>query len=160
MGARGLKGAFVVRPKTDTRAHLYSEDILMQISDAWHEPESCLVQDGEQGNPRCAPIDKATFDGMYGDGSKYYPYPTYEVEEGKCYRVRMLGMMAQVPHFKMSIAGHDLTLLAVDGVEVQTVDVSSINMHAGERYDLRLCANQKKGAYDIKADAADLCDPA
>merc|ERR1719199_924605 len=79
LGARGLKGALIVKPKTDTRAHLYSDELLMQISDAWHEPETCLVQAGKGGNPKCPPIDKATFDGMYGDGSNVYPYPYYTV---------------------------------------------------------------------------------
>merc|ERR1719387_617822 len=160
MGARGTKGAFVVRPTTDTRAHLYQAEMLMQISDAWHEPEACLVHDGEQGNPLCAPVDRATFDGQFGDGSKYYPYHAYTVEAGKCYRVRMIGLMSQVPHFNMSIAGHTLTLLAVDGFDVEATNVSAINLHAGERYDFRLCADQGKGSYLITAEAADLCDPA
>merc|ERR1719253_2432408 len=68
--------------------------------------------------------------------------------------------MSQVPHFNMTIAGHELTLLAVDGVDVQEVNISSINLHAGERYDFRLCANQKRGSYKITAEALDFCDPA
>jgi iron transport multicopper oxidase len=158
LGARGLKGALIVKPRVDTRAHMYAADLLMQISDAWNEPEACLVSAGEHGNPKCAPIDKATFDGMYGDGSKIYPYPSYTVEEGKCYRVRMIGLMSQVSNFKMSIAGHDLKLLAVDGTEVSETDFSSIKLHAGERYDFQLCANQRKGSYVISADASEFCE--
>jgi FtsP/CotA-like multicopper oxidase with cupredoxin domain len=158
ISARGLKGALIVKPKTDTRAHMYDSDLLMQISDAWHEAEACLVSSGQYGNPKCAPIDKATFDGTYGDGSKIYPYPYYTVEEGKCYRVRMIGLMSQVSNFKMSIAGHDLKLLAVDGTEVSETDLSSITLHAGERYDFQLCANQPKGSYAISADAYEFCE--
>jgi hypothetical protein len=72
--------------------------------------------------------------------------------------VRMIGLMSQVPHFKMSIAGHDLTLLAVDGTEVSEVDLSSIKLHGGERYDFRLCATQPRGAYLISAEAHELCE--
>jgi iron transport multicopper oxidase len=72
--------------------------------------------------------------------------------------MRIIGLMSQVPYLKVSIAGHDLTLLAVDGTEVSEVDVSSIVLHAGERYDFKLCANQKKGAYAITAEAPEFCD--
>mmetsp|Transcript_39996 Transcript_39996/g.84538 ORF Transcript_39996/g.84538 Transcript_39996/m.84538 type:complete len:1210 (+) Transcript_39996:40-3669(+) len=158
MAAKGLKGALIIHPTTDPRANMYDSEFLMQISDSWHEPEACFIHDGEAGNPLCPPVDRVTFDGMFGDGSKYYPYPRYEVEHGKCYRVRMLGLMNQVNRVNVSIAGHDMKLLAVDGTEVEPVDVSSIIVHAGERFDFQLCAKEKLGNYLITAEASHLCD--
>merc|ERR1711881_490334 len=138
-GARGLKGAFIVKPKTETRSSLYHEEMLMQIADNWREPEVCLTYDGVSQKPLCPPIDKVTFDGMWGDGSKIHPFPSYTVDAGKCYRLRMVGLMSQVQRLNVSIEGHSLTLLAVDGTEVEPVDVSSIALHAGERYDFKFC---------------------
>ena len=61
VGARGLKGLFVVRPTADTRETLYDEEIVMQISDVWLEPEVCLVHDGGfLQNPMSLPIDRCS----------------------------------------------------------------------------------------------------
>lgn len=162
--ARGLKGALIVRPKTDTRADLYDGEIVMQIADTWREPEICLAynhMDNEKvGN--CPPVDKVTFDGQWGDGGKYTPLPVYKVDSGKCYRLRVLAQMSQVQRLQFSIEGHSLSLLAVDGTDVTPLEVSSVSLHAGERYDFQLCANQKKlfgkDHFTILAEAPELCE--
>ncbi len=51
----------------------------------------------------------------------------------------------------MSIAGHNMTLLSIDGIDVVPIEVTSFNMHLGERYDVRLCADQPLGNYLITA---------
>jgi len=85
------------------------------------------------------------------------------VKHGACYRVRMVGLMSQVQSLNVSIESHVLTLLAVDGTEVVPRDISSVVLHAGERYDLKLCANQGRGLqskdFAIVAEAAELCSP-
>merc|ERR1711871_579542 len=164
MGARGLKGSFVVQPRADARKKETTEDLLMQISDNWQEPEGCLTYDGVRSKPLCPPVQKVTFDGMWGDGSKLYPYAEYKVKHGSCYRVRMVGLMSQVQRLNVSIEGHVLTLLAVDGTEVVPQDVSSVVLHAGERYDFKLCASQGRGGrkskdFAIVAEAPELCSP-
>ena len=61
VGAWGLKRLFMVRPTTDTRETLYDEEMVMQISDPWHEPEVCLVHDGGfLQNPMRPPIDRCS----------------------------------------------------------------------------------------------------
>jgi FtsP/CotA-like multicopper oxidase with cupredoxin domain len=163
--ARGLKGALIVRPKTDTRADLYDEEIVMQIADTWREPEVCLMynyMDNEKVPHNCPPVDKVTFDGQWGDGGKYTPLPVYEVKAGKCYRLRVLAQMTQVQRLQFSIEGHSLSLLAVDGTDVTPLEVSSVSLHAGERYDFQLCANQgglfRNGDFTILAEAPELCE--
>lgn len=164
-GAQGLKGSFIVKPKHDLRSHLGLEDLLMQISDQWREPDVCLTYNGDKKQKPCPPVDKVTFDGMWGESdNKYYPLPEYKVKAGKCYRLRMVGLMSQVQRLNVSIESHKLTLLAVDGTEVQEVEVSSIALHAGERYDFKLCADQAspwkrhKSTFKITAHAMELCD--
>lgn len=157
MGARGLKGAFVVQPKADARSAETAEDFLMQISDTWQEPEVCLTYDGVRSKPVCPPVQKVTFDGMWGDGSKLYPFAEYNVKHGTCYRLRMVGLMSQVQRLNVSVEGHVLTLLAVDGTDVTPHDVSSVVLHAGERYDFKLCATERRGDFAIVAEAEELC---
>jgi len=161
-----MKGALIVRPKTDTRADLYDGEIIMQIADTWREPEICLAynhMDNEKVPHNCPPVDKVTFDGVWGDGGKHTPVPVYKVDAGKCYRLRVLAQMSQVQRLQFSIEGHSLSLLAVDGTDVSPLDVASVSLHAGERYDFKLCADQKKkliGSKDftILAEAPELCE--
>merc|ERR1719262_790059 len=49
-----------------------------------------------------------------------------------------------------------MTLIALDGVPVRPLQISSINLHIGERADVILCANQKPGYYamELKYDYA------
>jgi len=90
------------------------------------------------------------------------PLPVYKVVSGKCYRLRVLGQMSQVQRLQFSIEGHTLQLLAVDGTDVSPMDVASVAIHAGERYDFKLCADQKKlfgsDKFTILAEAPELCE--
>merc|ERR1719379_1256689 len=44
-----------------------------------------------------------------------------------------------------------MTLIAVDGADVHPTVVSTFNLHAGERADVVVCANQEPGNYAIQA---------
>eukprot|EP00929_Paragymnodinium_shiwhaense_P013346 TRINITY_DN121201_c0_g1_i1.p1 TRINITY_DN121201_c0_g1~~TRINITY_DN121201_c0_g1_i1.p1 ORF type:complete len:952 (-),score=240.67 TRINITY_DN121201_c0_g1_i1:304-3159(-) len=149
---KGLKGAIVIHPKEDPYKHMYDEDRVVAISDEWKNPGACLRNEGAQpGNPVCAEIDKLTWNGQWGDGSDDYPWPTLEVEQGKCYRYRFVGIMGQAQNFLMTMAGHDMTIIAIDGAEVEPTKVSMFNLHAGERVDVVVCANQAPGNYLVSA---------
>jgi iron transport multicopper oxidase len=163
VGARGLKGALIVRPRTEPRAHLYDEEMTMHISDSWQTPDVCLGYDGVNQLPLCPPVERITFDGMWGDGSIEYPLPVYKVKRDSCSRMRIIGAMSQVGRLILTIEGHTFKLLAVDGADVVPVELSSLALHAGERYDVLLCADQKralgKRRFEITASAGELCDP-
>merc|ERR1712050_83331 len=60
-------------------------------------------------------------------------------------------MMGQAQNFQISMAGHDMTLIAVDGVDVQPIKLSQFNLHAGERADIVVCADQEPGNYLMSA---------
>jgi FtsP/CotA-like multicopper oxidase with cupredoxin domain len=60
-------------------------------------------------------------------------------------------MMGQTQNFLISMAGHNMTLIAVDGADVEPVVVSTFNLHAGERADIVVCANQEPGNYLMSA---------
>jgi FtsP/CotA-like multicopper oxidase with cupredoxin domain len=56
-------------------------------------------------------------------------------------------MASNAENYIVRIAGHNLTLIALDGVDVNPLLVTDINMHIGERADLLLCADQAPGYY-------------
>mmetsp|Transcript_65652 Transcript_65652/g.182670 ORF Transcript_65652/g.182670 Transcript_65652/m.182670 type:complete len:972 (+) Transcript_65652:67-2982(+) len=149
---KGLKGPIVVHAKDDPHKHLYDEERVVALSDEWVNPGACLRNEGAQpGNPVCMEIEKASWNGQWGDGSDEYPWPLITVEQGKCYRLRFIGMMGQAQNFQIQIAGHTMTLISVDGADVEPANVSQFNLHAGERADVVICANQEPGNYLISA---------
>lgn len=74
-----------------------------------------------------------------------YPFPLVDVEKGKCYRLRLIMMASNVENYLFSVAGHNMTLVALDGVPVVPLQVTKVNMHIGERADVILCADQEPG---------------
>lgn len=148
--ARGVRGPIVVHAQKDPFKDLYDEEKVVCVSDEWENPEVCLMVEGAiPGNPVCREIDIATINGHYGNGTDEYPYPLIEVEKGKCYRLRWLNMGSNAQNYITTIAGHNLTLLAIDSYDVKPINVSAFNVHVGERYDLILCADQPVGTYLI-----------
>ena len=98
---------------------------------------------------------------MIGDGSEIYSFPAYMVHQDPCYRVRMAALMSEVQHLEITTASHTMTVLAVDGAEVEPIKSSSIVLHASDRIDFQPGADQPSGAaFDIIAEAPELCDPA
>merc|ERR1719478_215211 len=149
---RGLKGPIVIHAKSDPHKALYNEEKIVSLSDEWVNPGTCLRAEGAQpGNPVCAEIEKATWNGQWGDGSDEYPWPLIAVGKGKCYRLRFIGMMGQAQNFQIQIAGHNMSIIAIDGVDTVPTMVSKFNIHAGERVDVVLCADQDPGNYPITA---------
>jgi len=149
---RGLKGPIVIHAKNDPHASLYQDEMIVTLSDEWQNPDACLKAEGAQpGNPVCMEIEKASWNGVWGDGSDEYPWPKYTVEQGKCYRLRFIGMMGQAQNFQIAIAGHNMTLIALDGADVQPIQLSQFNLHAGERADVVVCADQAPGNYLMSA---------
>lgn len=163
--AKGIKGAFVVlkKPEVDpvqlNPDTAYDEDLTVVVSDEWREPDVCLRLEGAMaGNDVCADIRDASFNGQVGEGTKEYPYTLITVEKGKCYRMRFIFAGSNTENFIMELAGHDMTLLAIDGSDVKPIKISSFNMHLGERYDVLVCANQDPGNYLITATYDYACD--
>merc|ERR1711871_691557 len=149
---RGLKGPIVIHPRKDPHAYMYNEEKVISISDEWQNPDVCLrVEGANPGNPVCAEIDKASWNGQWGDGSEEYPWPLITVQKGKCYRMRFIGMMGQTQNFLISLAGHTVTIIALDGVDVVPQNVTQFNLHAGERVDAVVRADQSPGNYLVSA---------
>eukprot|EP00939_MAST-03C_sp_MAST-3C-sp1_P001867 g1867.t1 len=156
--AKGLRGPFVVRkrPSDDPFAGQYDEEKLVVMSDEWQDPDVCLKLEGAMaGNDVCSDIDWASVNGEIATGQyqkfdKKYPYPLIDVEKGKCYRLRLIMMASNAENYIVSFAGHGMKLIALDGEDVSPINISSINMHIGERADVILCATEPAGYYPIQ----------
>lgn len=150
--SKGLKGPIVVQKKDDPfkQSGMYDEDIVVNLSDEWRIPEVCLRLEGAMaGNDVCADIRWGSINGQYGNGSSAYPYPLITVEKGKCYRFRWIMMGSNTENFVVDVKGHNMTLISLDGVDVEPIQVTEVNLHLGERADTIICADQEAGNYLI-----------
>jgi len=148
--SRGLKGPIVIHPKVDQFKKMYTEEVVVNLSDEWRIPEVCLRLEGAMaGNDVCSDIRWGSMNGQYGNGSSAYPFPLITVEKGKCYRFRWIMMGSNTENFVVDIKGHNMTLISLDGVDVVPIQVSAVNLHLGERADTVICADQEPGNYLI-----------
>lgn len=154
--AKGMRGAFIVhKPKEGPQMPHYDEEKVISLADEWRDPAVCLKLEGAMaGNDVCSDVDYASVNGEVatGDLQKYdkeYPYPLIDVEEGKCYRLRFIMMASNAENYIVQLAGHNMTLVALDGVDVDPIQINSFNIRIGERVDVVMCANQKAGYYPI-----------
>ena len=53
-------------------------------------------------------------------------------------------------NYIVRLAGHNMTLIALDGVDVEPIQITTLNMHIGERADVIVCADQKPGYYPME----------
>merc|ERR1719498_2874 len=65
--------------------------------------------------------------------------------------MRFVFQGSNTENFVMELAGHQMTLLAIDGEDVKPIEINAFNMHLGERYDVRICADQEPGNYLVTA---------
>ena len=69
----------------------------------------------------------------------------FSVQQGTTYRFRIVGSMV-IFAFRFSIDGHRFTVIATDGVYIEPVVADYVIIHAGERYDILVTANQTEQA--------------
>jgi FtsP/CotA-like multicopper oxidase with cupredoxin domain len=72
-----------------------------------------------------------------------------EVEEGKTYRFRIINA-GQLVMANFAIAQHNLTVVQVEGTNVNSFTVDSIDIAPGQRYDVLVVMDQPAGSYLIE----------
>ena len=75
----------------------------------------------------------------------------FNVEPGNLYRFRLIGAQSLYAYM-FTILGHQLTVIATDGVFIQPVTVDFIIIHSGERYDFLLNTSAPEWDYLISAE--------
>ena len=78
------------------------------------------------------------------------PLTEYNVEQGKRYRFRVIGVGALYP-FRVSVDNHMLTVIASDGFDVKPMEVESFIINPGERFDFILNATEAVQNYWVRA---------
>jgi len=138
--ARGLKGPLLIKRRNDPFAHEYQEEKYMVLSDEWRMPEVCIQADGSllQG---CPEIDKATLNGQWGDDSKDYPLPLWEVKKGQCYRLHFLALVSQPYDFEVSISDHQMLIFGPNATD-PSAPMDTITVPHGSGLDALLCASK------------------
>jgi len=76
-------------------------------------------------------------DGQANIAPTYLNY--FTVSRGYRYQFRLIGVQALYP-YKVSIEGHKLTVIATDGVPIDTITSVYVMVNAGEHYDTVLDA--------------------
>ncbi|KAF8959650.1 yellow laccase [Flammula alnicola] len=87
--------------------------------------------------------------GRYSGGPTS-PLTVIQVLPNKRYRFRLVSISCD-PNFVFSIDGHNMTIIEVDGVNVQPLTVDSIQIYVGQRYSFVLNTDQPVSNYWIRA---------
>ncbi|KAG6916141.1 Acyl-coenzyme A oxidase 2 [Tephrocybe rancida] len=127
----GLRGAFVVYDPNDPHKSRYH--VPAPSAGLVPTPDATLI------NGR----------GRYIAGPTV-PLTVISVIPNKRYRFRIVAISCD-PNYIFSIDNHSLTIIEVDGVNVQPLVVDSLQIFAGQRYSVVLNANQAVNNYWIRA---------
>jgi multicopper oxidase len=154
---RGLYGPLIVEPKKEELS--YDREYTLTLDD-WLDgvsgtPEDALSElqsrGGGMGGGMGGMGGMGPGGGTSGSGSISYPFYligghtaedplTFEVRRGERVRLRLLNPSSHTT-FRVAVSGHTLTLTHSDGMPVEPVEVDSVRIGEGERYDVIVEAN-------------------
>ncbi|KAH9963699.1 laccase [Lactifluus volemus] len=141
----GLRGPLVIYDPNDPHKDQYDIDdasTVITLADWYHY--SSLE----------APLDPVQLHLNNGKGhymgGPIVDFAVVNVIRGQRYRLRIVSISCD-PGFVFSIDSHQLTIIEVDGNNVQPLVVDSLEILAGQRYSVVLAANQEIDNYWIRA---------
>ncbi|KAK3595588.1 hypothetical protein CHS0354_009545 [Potamilus streckersoni] len=166
----GAFGAFIIHQKGETNA---LPEHIMTIQDWNHDWDADIdymkmlygvFEKRKKVNPSTS-IDGSNFSmfmmhsGLINGRDRYYdpstyqnngaPLEVFQVQQGESYRFRVIGAGALYP-FRISIDEHNLTIVASDGFDLESVVVESFIINPGERFDFILHADKPVSNYWIR----------
>ncbi|KAK7024884.1 laccase 2 [Favolaschia claudopus] len=149
--ADGLRGPLIIYDPDDPQADLYDvddENTIWFISDWWHN-KSLAMLESYQATQIIPVADGSLFNGAGRfNGGPEVSYSVSTVESGKRYRMRLINASAR-SDFTVSIDNHTMTVIAADGVATNPHVVNTIDLLAGQRYDVIVTGDQPVGNYWI-----------
>jgi len=142
----GLRGALILRDPQDPLADLYDvddESTVITLADWYHY----LANDA----PKIPAFNSTLINGAgrWTNGPAT-PLTVFNVEQGKRYRFRLVSISCD-PNWEFSIDNHTMTIIEVEGTNVQPLTVDQIQIFAGQRYSFVLNASQPVDNYWIRA---------
>ncbi|KAI0310062.1 putative laccase 2 precursor [Amylostereum chailletii] len=149
----GLRGALVIYDPNDPLQDLYDVDdetTIVTLAD-WYHTVAPDAQDAFFKSGRVPIPDSGLINGVgrYVGGPEV-PYSVINVEQGKRYRLRLISLSCR-PFFTFSVDGHNLTVIELDGIEHDPVEVQNADVYAAQRVSVVLNANQPVDNYWIRA---------
>ncbi|KAF8434370.1 laccase [Boletus edulis BED1] len=145
----GVRGALVIYDPHDPLRNLYDVDdetTVITLSDWYHIPS---IQLGELFVRVIANSTLINGRGRYAGGPSA-PLSVVNVQQGLRYRFRLVSIACD-PSFNFTIDGHRMTIIEVDGTEVEPVEVDSIPILVAQRYSVVITAARPVGNYWIRA---------
>uniref|UniRef100_H2YGT3 ferroxidase n=1 Tax=Ciona savignyi TaxID=51511 RepID=H2YGT3_CIOSA len=153
----GAFGSFIVKKPALSNLHwdAYDEDKhTILVGDWLHQTtmEKYIQHHHSSGNNKGEGmlINGKGEHGYQKNGSTVYtPMMKYTVESLKRYRFRVINNAAVFCPFELSVDGHQLNIIATDGIDVTSHTVTSL-VGGGERFDFVLNANQTPSSYWVR----------
>ncbi|KAJ8708350.1 hypothetical protein PYW07_010475 [Mythimna separata] len=167
--ADGAAGVFVVRkPKSqDPHGRLYDYDRsehVMLVTDWIHDLAMGMFTDhhhskGDNKPPTLLINGVGRFK-VFNETAKpmYMQAARFNVEQGYKYRFRVINAEFLNCPIELSVDGHNITVIASDGYDLQPITTTSLVTYAGERYDFILEANNEIDNYWIRYRGLMDCD--
>ncbi|XP_033342197.2 uncharacterized protein LOC117229675 [Megalopta genalis] len=150
----GVFGSLIIREpaKNEPNWKLYNFDLanhVIVIND-WMREESTERYPGRSSGVVGQSPDSILINGKTPNSTTNSPHEVITVDPNRRFRFRLVNAFCTTCAGELSVQGHNLTVVAMDGVSVKPVVVDAIVSSAGERYDFIINTNQKPGAYWIR----------
>ncbi|KAF8493486.1 laccase [Russula emetica] len=142
----GLRGALIIEDPLDPQKHLYDVDddnTVITLGDWYHYLST---------QPEIPPLFNSTLINGKGRylGGPSVPLAIVNVQHGVRYRFRLVSISCD-PSFLFSIDNHTMTVIEVEGTNVQPLQIDAVEVFAGQRYSVVVTANQPVSNYWIRA---------
>ena len=127
----------------------------MHVSDWYHDTvyQAALIA-AERGPPVA---DNGLINGtMLNPSGVGGAYNKVTLVKGKKYRLRLINTSVD-NHFKVSLDGHNLTVIQADFVPIVPYSTQWLFIGIGQRYDVIITANQDVSSYWFRADVQQAC---
>ncbi|KAI0000121.1 laccase [Russula compacta] len=143
----GLRGALIIEDPNDPQKHLYdvdNDDTVITLADWYHYLST---------QAPAIPAFNSTLingKGRYPGGPSNVSLAVVNVQRGQRYRFRLVSISCD-PSFVFSIDNHTMTVIEVEGANVQPLVIDSLEIFAGQRYSVVVKADQPVNNYWIRS---------
>jgi FtsP/CotA-like multicopper oxidase with cupredoxin domain len=168
--ADGQAGPIVVKPK-EVESFTYDEEQIVMFQDfyiktgqaqaigllnlpfVWIGNPDTILVNGKGVASKCAPdgaLHNDTTRCLATCSDPLALYETFKWQAGLTYRLRFISSN-QLPGMNIAITGHTMTVVVVEGTEIEPYVVSNLDISPGQRYDVLVTLDQAAGNYWLEA---------
>ncbi|KAH9963968.1 laccase [Lactifluus volemus] len=142
----GLRGALIIDDPDDPQKYLYdvdNDDTVITLADWYHYLST---------EAPAVPSFNSTLINGQGRylGGPAVDFAFVNVKQGLRYRFRLVSISCD-PSFVFSIDSHNMTVIEVEGTNVEPLLVDSLQIFVGQRYSVVICADQPIDNYWLRA---------